>query len=82
MPALDRGMLWELNRLAGTLDASGNPTLAATAAANVWAGTDGLSLQGALNAEAGTSGLGLRAVCNLIAGTTDLDPGPALTTIV
>lgn len=80
--AYSRTLCYELNRLAGTLDGNNAPTLNAQGAANVWAGTDGLALQGALNAEAGTSGLGLRAVCNLIAGTTDLDPGPALATIV
>lgn len=80
--AFDRTLCFELNRLAGTLDGNDAPTLDEQGAANVWAGTDGLALQGALNVQAGTSGLGLRAVCNLIAATTDLDPGPALATIV
>jgi len=47
--AFDRTLTYELNRLAGTLDGNGAPTLSAQGAANVWAGTDGLSLQGALN---------------------------------
>jgi hypothetical protein len=63
-----------LNRKAGTL-VGGVPTLEAQGAANVWAGTTGLSLVGALNAQAGNAlpnYLALQGVLNQLAGTTGL----------
>ena len=65
----------QLNRLAGTTDKD------PTAAANAWAGRDGLPLQAALNAAAGTDGVGIRDTCNTIAGTSDYDPVSALATV-
>jgi hypothetical protein len=53
-----------LNRLAG-LDGSHS----LDAAANAYAGTNGLSAVGALNVLAGTNGLSLAAVLNKLAGT-------------
>lgn len=47
-------------------------TLDSQGAANVWAGTTGLSLLGALNSKAGNargSWVGLIQVCNQLAGT-------------
>ncbi len=65
----------ELQRLSGTrLDAQG--------AANVWAGTSGLSLNGALNAKAGTSGRDTQGVLNQLAGTTNLAETEAARRIV
>jgi len=66
---------YSMNRIAGTLDASGVPTLDATGAANVYADTDGLALQGALNVAAGNElphYLDLQGVLNQLAGTTGL----------
>jgi hypothetical protein len=79
-------MVYHLNRLAKTLDAKGNPTLAADAAANIWAGTSkALPLQGALNFKAGIlwtkDYLAVRRACNQIAGTINEDEAYALSTI-
>lgn len=79
--AYTRTLVYELNRLAGTLDAKGVPTLEGQGAANVWAGTTDLAILGALNVKNGTTDLGLRAVCNALAGTSDEDPAPALSQI-
>lgn len=79
--AYERTLVFELNRLAGTLDSSNAPTLEEQGAANAWAGTVGLATVGALNALNGTTGLGLRAVCNALAGTVDEDEAPALSHI-
>ena len=49
-------------------------------AANVWAGTTGLSLLGALNSKAGNargSWVGMLAVCNQLAGTPGASNGIA-----
>ena len=64
-------LTYSLNRKAGTL---ANP-VAATLAANIWAGTTGLSLVGALNTKALNpqgSWVGLAAVLNQLAGTSGL----------
>lgn len=75
---------YELNRLAGTL--SGDvPTLDAQGAANVWAGTNGMSLVGALNAKAGNNLPNyreLQGVLNQLAGTTGLGQDEAAGRIV
>lgn len=63
-----------MNRKAGTLNGD-VPTLDAQGAANVWAGTTGLSLVGALNVEAGNTLPNYRdlaGVLNQLAGTTGL----------
>ena len=62
----------ELNRLAngGASYPANSAYLPPTKAANVWAGTTGLSLVAALNYKNGTTGLGLLHVCNALAGTT------------
>ena len=77
----------ELNRLAnsGSYPAL-TAYLAATGAANEYAGTIGLALLGALNLEADANRQpnaykGLGAVCNELAGTTDLSPTDALRSI-
>lgn len=68
-----RPLQWNLNRVAGTLDASSVPTLDAQGAANRWAGTTGKDLIGALNYVAGITNpslfLDLNGVCNLLGGT-------------
>lgn len=67
-------LTYSMNRLAGTI-VNGVPTLDATGAANVWAGTSGLELQGALNVKALNvmpNWLGLAGVLNQLAGTTGL----------
>lgn len=66
-----------LNSLAG-LDGS----YGLAYAANVWAGTDGLSLTGALNVKAGTTGVPLTGVLNILAGTTGLSKDEAARRIV
>lgn len=80
MPALDRGMTYELNRLAGTLDSLGNPTLAAQGAAAAWANMEGLAPQGALNImlEHWWPQSAVREVCNLIGQSVDEDPAVSL----
>ena len=80
-----RDIEYELNRLAATL-VNDRPTLAAQAAANIWAVTDSTrDMLGALNYKAGTSApkdyLGLDAVCNLLASTSNLDAVTALRSI-
>lgn len=72
-------LTYSMNRCAKTLSGpggtSGVPTLAAQGAANVWAGTTGLSLVGALNVKAGNTlpnYLALQGVLNQLAGTTGL----------
>ena len=64
-----------MNRKAGTL-VNDVPTLDAQGAANVWAGTTGLSLVGALNVKA-LNALpeyrDLAGVLNQLAGTTGLE---------
>ena len=81
MPATQRDLSYQLNRLANTL-VNGRPTLADAAAANKWAGTSGLGVQGALNKKAGRTDpktfLSMRAVCNALGGTTDQDEATAL----
>lgn len=76
-----RGLTYQLNRLAGTLNANGDPLLSAQGAANVLAGTDDFGLLGALNALAGTVGLGENEVCNRLGGTVNLDPARALSNL-
>ena len=68
---VDPGLQLNLNRVIGIT----NPTnfLDAQGAANVWAGTEGLSLIGALNVKAGTSGMELNSVCDTLASTNFLD---------
>lgn len=79
-----QALTYELNRLAGTLDANDTPTLGADGAANVYAGTTDLSLVGALNVVAGNTEpnlRGLAGVLNQIAGTTDLEATEAASEI-
>jgi hypothetical protein len=71
-----RGLVYHLNRKAGTLSAVGTPTLAADGAANVWAGTTALPLVHALNVEAGNTLPNFRelaGVLNQLAGTTGFE---------
>lgn len=77
----------ELNRLAngGTYPAI-SAYLAPTQAANVYAGTTGLSMVGALNKKADANRQpnnykALGGICNELAGTTDLSPVDALRSI-
>jgi hypothetical protein len=77
----------ELNRLAnsGTYPAL-TSYLAATGAANQYAGTTGNALIGALNLEADgdrqpNDYKALGGICNELAGTTDLSPTDALRSI-
>lgn len=86
MSGIDRDVEYELNRLALTLDVNGNPTLAAQAAANVYAQTDSTrDMVGALNVAAGVTDpkamLDFVGVCNLLAGTSNLDAVSALRAI-
>lgn len=85
MSNLHRDIEYELNRLASTL-VNGSPSLAAQAAANVWAATDSTrDMLGALNNKAlitdPSQYLGLDAVCNVLAGTSNLDAVSALRAI-
>ena len=67
-------MTYHLNRKAGTL-VNDEPTLTATNAANVYAGTVNYTLIGALNTLAGNSQPNYRTltgVLNQLAGTTGL----------
>lgn len=76
---------YELNRLAGTLDASNVPTRDAQGAANIWAGTSGKDLVGALNAKALNTLPNyreLQGVLNQLAGTSGLGEDAAATAIV
>lgn len=73
-----------MNRLAGTL-VNGVPSRDAQAAANIWAGTSGLSLVGALNVKALRTlpnYLELQGVLNQLAGTSGLGEDAAATAIV
>lgn len=75
---------YELNRLAGTL-VNGVPSRDAQAAANIWAGTEGLALVGALNVQAGNvlpNYRELQGVLNQLAGTSGLGVDAAATAIV
>jgi hypothetical protein len=70
-----RTLQYNMNRLAGTLDANGVPTLDAQGAANVWAGTTGRDLVGALNEKALNTLPNykeLQGVLNQLAGTSGL----------
>lgn len=74
---------YELNRLAGTLN-GGVPTRDAQAAANIWAGTEGLDLVHALNVHAGNTlpdFKELQGVLNQLAGTSGLGVDAAATAI-
>lgn len=79
---------YHLNRLAGTLDASGVPTLDAQGAANKWAGTTGLGICGALNSLYASRNSGknyyyeLQGALNALAGTWGLGPNEAAAEIV
>lgn len=77
-------LTYSMNRVAGTI-VNRIPTLDACGAANVWAGTSGMSLVGALNTEAGITDrkqyLDLAGVLNLLAGTTGLDAAGAASQI-
>jgi hypothetical protein len=69
----DRSLVYHLNRKAATL-VNDRPTLDAAGAANVWAGTTGLSLVGALNVKALNTLANYRelsGVANQLAGRTD-----------
>lgn len=78
MPFDGKTYVYHLNRLAGTLDAFDVPTLAAQAAANVWAGTTGLATVGALNELYASRNADvnfhydLQGVLNALAGTSGL----------
>jgi len=76
-----RPMQWHMNRLAGTLNSYGVPTLDAQGAANLWAGTNGLAIVGALNTKAGftspTQYLELQGILNYLAGTLGLGENEA-----
>jgi hypothetical protein len=66
---------YDLNRKAGTL-VGDVPTHDAAGAANIWAGTTGLSLVGALNVKAGNvlpDYKDLAGVLNQLAGTSGLE---------
>lgn len=70
----DSTITYHLNRKAGTL-VNDVPTLEATGAANVWAGTTGMALVGALNVKAGNvqpNYRELQGVLNQLAGTYGL----------
>lgn len=75
-------LVYHLNRLAGSLVGE-VPSLTATSAANVWAGTVGLTLEDALNEKAGDSvpTLDVAGALNKIAGTNDLTPVDAISRI-
>ena len=70
---MSSAMQGELNRLAGIT--SPINFLAEAGAANVWAGTAGLSLVDALHVKAGITDLkaymDVQGVCNILAGVTD-----------
>lgn len=70
------GLVYHLNRKAGTLDAFGIPKLEAAGAANVWAATTGLELVHALNVKAGNTLPNfkeLAGVLNQLASTTGFE---------
>ena len=75
---------YHLNRIAGTLDANGRPTLDEEGAANVWAGTSEKPVQACLNVVAGLTGMNrkdLQGVANIIAGTVGLGVADALSRV-
>jgi hypothetical protein len=75
---------YAMNRKAGTL-VGGVPTHDAQGAANIWAGTTGLSLVGALNVKAGNvlpDYKDLAGVLNQLAGTSGLEVDGAAAAIV
>lgn len=76
-----RSVQYHLNRLAGTLNASGVPTLAEAAAANAYAGTTNRETVAALNVKAGITDpskfLDRQGVLNKLAGTTGLGEAEA-----
>ena len=78
-----RGLVYHLNRKAGTL-VNDRPTLEAAGAANVYAGTTGLEVVDALNHVAGNAlgaYLELAGVLNQLAGTTGLEVDGAAASI-
>jgi len=80
-----RGLVYHLNRKAGTLNAADLPTLEGDGAANVWAGTTALPMLHALNVKAGRTlpaFLGLAGVLNQLAGTTGFEVDEAAARIV
>lgn len=80
-----RGLIYHMNRKAGTLSALGTPTLEAAGAANVWAATTGLPLVHALNVKALNTFpnyLALAGVLNQLAGTTGFEVDEAAARIV
>lgn len=73
--AVGTTLTYNLNRKAGTLINS-VPSMEATGAANVWAGTTGLELVHALNVKAGNTFanfVGLQEVLNQLAGSPNLE---------
>ena len=86
--------IYHLNRLAGTLDADGAPTLDAQGAAQVWAKNNsvtpysGIAIVGVLNALYASRNAGknynydLQGVLNALAGTSGLGPNEAAARIV
>lgn len=75
-----RGLVYHLNRKAGTLSALDLPTLEGTGAANVWAGTTGLEMVHALNVKSGRTlpaFLDLAGILNELAGTSGFDVNEA-----
>jgi hypothetical protein len=76
-------LTYHLNRKAGTLNGD-LPTLSATGAANLWAGTSGMTVTGALNVKAGNTlpaYLELLGVLNQLAGTSGLGTQEAAASI-
>lgn len=75
-------LTYHLNRLAGTL-LNGVPSQSEVRAANIWAGTTGLSLEDALNERAGSSvpKWDVAGALNAIAGTTGLTAIDAISRI-
>jgi hypothetical protein len=77
-------LTYHMNRKAGTLNGNDQPTLSATEAANLWAGTSGMTVVGALNVKAGNTlpaYLELLGVLNQLAGTTGLGTQEAAASI-
>jgi len=71
-----RGLVYHLNRKAGTLNAFDLPTLEGDGAANIWAGTTGLPMLHALNVKALNTlpnFLALAGVLNQLAGTAGFE---------
>jgi hypothetical protein len=80
-----RTLQWHMNRLAGTLDSFGVPTLDAQGAANLWANTTGLGIVGALNVKAAifdpANYLELQGILNYLAGTSGFGENEAASRI-